>query len=142
MLTRVHLRVTLFAVGMAGLSVLLVGFATMTAFAGENLSLIAKTASYSVAPALVFNDAAAAQEALQPLAATPGVGLIVVEDSSLRNFVSVSSPRDQSWMVAPWIQAQIVPGTRTETIMREGQRIGSVRVTGDASVIGRYLIAG
>ena len=137
-LMRVHLRVTLFAVGMAGLTVLVAGFGTMAGYVRQNLVLAARTASYSVAPAMVFNDAEAAREALAPLAANEGVTEISVLRPDGRVFVSVAhlGPRDG---VADWLVGRRLA---EEPVTQQNRIVGRVVVRGNGSAMARYVRSG
>ncbi len=140
-LTRVHLRVTVFAVGMAGLTVLLAGFATMRGYAQQNLALIAQTASYNVAPALVFDDRDAAKEALRPLAQTQGVSALTVVRSDGVRFASI----DRNGPALNWRAKTLsvfAPESIVAPIFHNGRTIGTITVRGDASAIADYVAFG
>lgn len=140
-LTRVHVRVTLFAVGMAGLTVLFAGLATMRGYAQQNLALIARTASYSAAPALVFNDADAAREALRPLVETAGVARIEITDPSGRRFLRLEGPDDPGdWQIR--LFAFLSPRPITIPVLHESKPIGTIRAEGNASAIADYVTLG
>ncbi|MET0307239.1 MAG: diguanylate cyclase [Sphingomonas sp.] len=143
-LSRVHFRVTLFAVGISGLTVLLSGFAALGIYAQQNLALIAQTASYNVAPAVVFFDRDAAQQAIDPLAATKGVAAITVV---MRNDIAFVERRmagahsDVSWI--EWAADRLFfPEPAVSPIVHNGQTIGQVRVQGDATIIAGYIRTG
>lgn len=140
-LTRVHLRVTLFAVGMAGLTVLVAGLATMRGYAQQNLALIARTASYSAAPALVFNDAEAGREALRPLIETPGVARIEVFAADGRRFLFLEHGLPpNAWQIG--LIASLAPKPMTVPVLQANKPIGKVVAEGDASAIADYMTIG
>ena len=144
-LARVHFRVTLFAVGMAGLTVLLAGFATIAGYAQQNLHLIAQSASYTVAPAIIFDDPDAARECVAPLAAAEGVAEITVVTTRggapLARIGHGRSHRDV--LGIDWLTERLVfPAIVTAPVVHRGVTIGEVRVRGDPSVVAGYIRSG
>ncbi|QNQ10489.1 diguanylate cyclase domain-containing protein [Sphingomonas alpina] len=143
-LTRVHFRVTLFAVGIAGLTVLLTGFTAVGLYAKQNLKLIAQTASYSVAPAIIFNDAEAAQRSIAPLTTTDGIAEITVSTGGGRVLAQWKSPTGP----APFLSLNRIVETLYFTdptvapVVHEGATIGEVRVRGQTGIIAGYIEAG
>ena len=61
---RGHLSLALMAVAMASVSLTLLGVLALRVYADHNLHLIARSINYTVEAAVVFNDSAAATEAL------------------------------------------------------------------------------
>ncbi|KAF4557515.1 diguanylate cyclase [Pseudomonas sp. CES] len=55
-LGRGHLSVALLAVGLAGISLTLLGVLALRVYANDNLHLIARSISYTVEAAVVFDD--------------------------------------------------------------------------------------
>ncbi|WP_034156742.1 diguanylate cyclase domain-containing protein [Sphingomonas sp. ERG5] len=143
-LTRVHFRVTLFAVGIAGLTVLLTGFTTVGLYAKQNLKLIAQTASYSVAPAIIFDDADAARRSIAPLASTDGIAEITVSVNGGRILAQWKSPvRPAPWLsVNRIVEALYFTDPTIAPVVHEGVRIGEVRVRGRTGLISGYIQAG
>jgi diguanylate cyclase (GGDEF)-like protein len=143
-LSRVHFRVTLFAVGISGLTVLLSGFAALGIYAQQNLALIAQTASYNVAPSVVFFDREAAQRAIDPLAATRGVASIAIVTRDDVPFAERKSPGAHdapSWI--EWAADKLFfPAPAVSPIVHNGETIGEVRIYGDASIIAGYIRTG
>jgi hypothetical protein len=68
-LGRGHLGIALLAAGLARVLVTLLGVAARV-YANHNLHLIARSINYTVEAAVVFNDSAAANEALALIATT------------------------------------------------------------------------
>lgn len=62
LLARAHLRLILFAVLMAGLTLTVTGVTVIRGYAARNLTLIAQTVAYTVEPALLFEDVDAARD--------------------------------------------------------------------------------
>ena len=142
-LSRTHFRVTLFAVGIAGLTVLLTGFATVGLYARQNLTLIAQTASYSVAPAIVFQDDDAVMRSIAPLTKMDSVAEIEVlaDDRTLAHWTSPDRPP-----VVPWLTnavGSLFFGTPTiAEVTHNGEVVGEVRVRGQAGIIAGYIYTG
>lgn len=72
-LGRGHLSVALLAVGLAGISLTLLGVLALRVYANDNLHLMARSISYTVEAAVVFDDSAAANESLALIASTEEV---------------------------------------------------------------------
>ncbi len=141
-LARVHFRVTLFAVALAGLTVLMTGIATIAAAAHNNLRLVAESASYTVAPALVFGDADAARDSIAPLAAANGVATIRVMTNNGRELAAWQRPAEPRLSLARPLAALFFAEPVHAPIVHQGQRIGEVEVTGDARDIAGYVSLG
>lgn len=137
-LARMHLRVTLFAVGLTGLTVLLAGFAAIGAYAGQNLHLIGRSAGYSAAPAIVFDDAVAARQSIAPLL-EPGVaGIALLKPDGTVLATVDREGKDNS--LARWIADRLFFAAPVdEPVMHLGTRIGTVRVHGEGSAVAAYI---
>ena len=137
-LARMHLRVTLFAVGLTGLTVLLAGFAAIGAYAGQNLHLIGRSAGYSAAPSIVFDDPVAAQQSIAPLL-EPGVaGIALLKPDGTVLATVEREGRDDS--LARWIADRLFFATPVdEPVIHLGSRIGTVRVRGEGSAVAAYI---
>src|SRR3990167_3935597 len=81
---RGHLIVALVAVAMASVSLTLLGVLALRVYADHNLHLIARSINYTVEAAVVFNDRAAATEALSLIASTEEVAQAQVFDANGR----------------------------------------------------------
>lgn len=141
-LARVHFRVTLFAVGIAGLTVLLAGFATITGYAQQNLRLIAQSASYTVAPAVIFDDPDAARESIAPLAAAEGVAEItVIAKRSGAPLARLGNGRHHRDVLGidGLTERLVFPTVVTAPVLHRGVTIGEVRVRGDPVVVAGYI---
>ncbi|KWR75938.1 MULTISPECIES: diguanylate cyclase domain-containing protein [Pseudomonas] len=141
LLYRAHLGVALASVCMAGLAVAVVGLLTLRAYAEHNLHLIGRSMAYTVEAAVVFNDSAAAEEALRLVASTEEVRRCAVYDaqgrllatwerghgvSALRHFVG-------RW----WLNHEEV-----QPIVHDGRQIGEIRLTGTGGRLLTFLITG
>lgn len=142
-LSRTHFRVTLFAVGIAGLTVLLTGFATVGLYARQNLTLIAQTASYSVAPAIVFQDDDAVLRSITPLTKMDSVAEIEVlaDGRTLAHWTSPNRPPAVPSLTNA--VGSLFFGTPTiAPVTHNGEVVGEVRVRGQAGIITGYIYAG
>ncbi|PJI90078.1 diguanylate cyclase [Sphingomonas koreensis] len=137
-LARMHLRVTLFAVGLTGLTVLLAGFAAIGAYAGQNLHLIGRSAGYSAAPSIVFDDPVSAQQAIAPLL-EPGVaGIALIKPDG--TVLATVEREGQDDSLARWIADRLFFASPVdEPVIHLGSRIGTVRVRGEGSGVAAYI---
>ena len=136
-LARMHLRVTMFAVGLTGLTVLLAGFAAIGAYAGQNLHLIGRSAGYTAAPAIVFDDPVAAQQSIAPLL-EPGVTAITLLKPDGSVLATVERKGEAS--LVRWIADRLFFASPVEEpVMHLGTRIGTVRVHGEGSAVAAYI---
>jgi diguanylate cyclase len=140
-LTRAQLRVTAFAVVFTALTVLIAGFATIGIYARTNLRLIAQTASYSVAPAVVFNDPRAERESLAPLVANRGVASIRLIDPSGKTLALLRNRRaNQTGAIADLSERLFFATPESAPVMHQGRRIATVQVRGDGKVVAAYVL--
>ncbi|PUA17108.1 diguanylate cyclase domain-containing protein [Glaciimonas sp. PCH181] len=79
-LRRAHLSVALIAVIMAGLTIMIAGLIAMRIYSEQNLILVARSMSYTVEAAVVFNDATTAQEALALIAKNEDIDEVRLTD--------------------------------------------------------------
>lgn len=140
-LTRVHFRVTLFAVAVAGITVMLTGIATVVATSRNNLRLIAQSASYTVAPAVIFRDADAAREGIAPFA-TNGVAAIRVIASDGAVLTEWHRPGSNRLSIAPPIAALFFAQPAEAPVTFGDRMVGRVLVSGDATDIAGYIGSG
>lgn len=137
-LARIHLRVTLFAVGLTGLTVLLAGFAAIGAYAGQNLHLIGRSAGYSAAPALVFDDPVAAQQSITPMLES-GVAEIAVLRADGTPLATVERQGDDGSLARMIGDRLFFAAPVEEPVTHLGRRIGTIRVRGEGSAIAAYI---
>jgi diguanylate cyclase len=140
-LTRAQLRVTAFAVIFTALTVLIAGFATIGIYARTNLRLIAQTASYSVAPAVVFNDAVAERDSLAPLVAAPGVASIQLVGRDGKTLALLRNRRaGQAGTIATLSERLFFATPSSAPVLHQGRRIATVLVRGDGQVVASYVL--
>jgi diguanylate cyclase (GGDEF)-like protein len=140
---RGHLIVALVGVAMASVSLTLLGVLALRVYADDNLHLIARSINYTVEAAVVFNDKAAATEALALIASTEEVA-----DAQVTN--------EQGELLAHWqrpetgllsdLEMQIARALLEKPvsmpIVHQGQEIGSILLTGHAGSLMRFLLSG
>lgn len=142
-LGRGHLTVALLAVTMASVSLTLLGVLALRVYADHNLHLIARSISYTVEAAVVFNDKAAAAEALEMIASTEEVADAQVLDA-------------QGKLLARWHRAEnglfsdlemqitraILEKPISLPIVHQEHEIGRILLTGHGGSLMRFLLSG
>lgn len=93
-LQRVHLGLALIAVGTAGIFLTLVALFALRAYANHNLHLIARSISYTVEAAVVFEDRAAAREALVLIASKEEVSEARILNNNGKVLATWHHPKD------------------------------------------------
>lgn len=140
---RGHLILALVAVTLASVSLTLLGVLALRVYAEHNLHLIARSINYTVEAAVVFNDSAAATEALSLIASTEEVAEAEVFDVN-------------GTLLAKWIRPETGMLSRVELelahtlleqpisqpILHQGQVIGSTHLTGHGGSLLRFLLSG
>lgn len=142
-LARVHMRLILFAVLMAGATLMVAGVVVMRGYAERNLALVARTVGYTIEPALLFDDMAAAQDGIAMVAGGQGVRMVEVHDDSGQLIIRWTRP--DAGMVArmeAMADALLWPSPVTQPIRHGRDVIARLTVHGDAGAIGRYILSG
>ena len=130
-LARAHLRMIVFSVLMAGTVLLFSGFMIIRGYAEQNLTLVARTAAYTVEPAVVFGDVDAIREGLAQIADMNEVRAIeiVAKDGSL--IESWEHPGDSGQNAfTNFLNGIVWPEAEIEEIHRGNEVIAEVRVHG------------
>ncbi|MGC5703472.1 diguanylate cyclase [Pseudomonas sp. NFXW11] len=140
---RGHLVVALLAIGMASLSLTLLGVLALRVYADHNLHLIARAINYTVEAAVVFNDGAAATESLALIAATEEVADAKVYDSQGRLLASWQRP-DSGFLsnLEVHIASAFLEKPISLPILHQGREIGTINVTGHGGSLLRFLFSG
>ncbi|WLH29207.1 diguanylate cyclase domain-containing protein [Pseudomonas canadensis] len=140
---RGHMILALVAVTLASVSLTLLGVLALRVYAEHNLHLIARSINYTVEAAVVFNDSAAATEALSLIASTEEVAEAEVFDANGK-------------LLAKWIRPETGMLSRVELelahtlleqpisqpILHQGKAIGSIHLTGHGGSLLRFLLSG
>ncbi len=142
-LARVHLRLTLFAVALAAISLMLSGVIVIRNYAQRNLSLIAHTVSYTVEPAVMFGDQQAIREGMVSVAGVGGVSRVEVTDPAGRILAEWDHPRTGFHSYFERISNRLIwPKPSIDKVSRGGSVIAEVHVYGNAEGIMRYALSG
>lgn len=137
---RTHLLVLLITLLISGTALSVLSFFALEDYAKKNLQLLANSVSYRVEAGVVFNDREAIQETINQLADRDEFSTIRVvnrKGSILAEFKHNSTQSLNWWeeLFNRFIFAEPV----TEDIMHGNQKVGTVWVSGNASVISHFL---
>ncbi|WP_045885825.1 diguanylate cyclase domain-containing protein [Pseudomonas chlororaphis] len=140
---RGNLIVALLAISMASLSLTFLGVLALRVYADHNLHLIARSINYTVEAAVVFNDSAAATEALALIASTEEVAEARVLDAQGRVLAHWERPETglltelEMQIARAFLEKPI-----TVSIQHQGREIGSIALTGHGGSLLRFLLSG
>ncbi|MCP1441790.1 diguanylate cyclase (GGDEF)-like protein [Pseudomonas sp. GGS8] len=140
---RGHLIVALVGVAMASVSLTLLGVLALRVYADHNLHLIARSINYTVEAAVVFNDKAAATEALALIASTEEVADAQVMNEQGELLARWQRP-ETGWLsdLEMQIARTILEKPISMPITHQGQEIGSILLTGHGESLMRFLLSG
>ncbi len=141
MLARGHMRMVLLAVLLATLSLMISGVIALRSYAAKNVDLAAETLSYTIEPALVFQDAAAAREIALRLGESNNLARIAITDAQGKPFVSWQRPEHISDAAGARAAAWLGLGPVQRQITFRGEVVGSVQATGSINAIFQYAFA-
>ncbi|MBC3348092.1 diguanylate cyclase [Pseudomonas sp. SWRI196] len=140
---RGHLIVALVAITMASVSLTLLGVLALRVYADHNLHLIARSISYTVEAAVVFDDSVAATEALAVIASTEEVADAEVFNEHGRLLARWQRPETgllselERHIAKTFLEKPIrLP------IIHQGQNIGAVLLSGHGGSLLRFLLSG
>ena len=142
-LGRGHLNVALLAVGLAGISLTLLGVLALRVYANHNLHLIARSINYTVEAAVVFDDSAAANESLALIASREEVA-----EAKVFN--------DEGELLAHWqradtgllakLEVQVATALLDEPvnlpILHQQQQVGHIELVGQGRSLLLFLLSG
>ncbi|MFB3306676.1 diguanylate cyclase domain-containing protein [Pseudomonas sp. AMR01] len=140
---RGHLILALVAVILASVSLTLLGVLALRVYAEHNLHLIARSINYTVEAAVVFNDSAAATEALSLIASTEEVAQADVFDANGKLLAHWERPdtgmlsRVELELARTLLEQPII-----QPILHQGQTIGSIHIVGHGGSLLRFLLSG
>jgi len=142
-LGRGHLSVALLAVGLAGISLTLLGVLALRVYANHNLHLIARSINYTVEAAVVFDDSAAANESLALIASKEEVAEAKVfngEGGLLAHW-----QRADTGMLAK-LEVQVATALLDEPInlpiLHQQQQVGHIELVGQGRSLLLFLLSG
>ncbi|MCO8312498.1 diguanylate cyclase domain-containing protein [Pseudomonas mandelii] len=140
---RGHLIAALVAVAMASVSLTLLGVLALRVYADHNLHLIARSINYTVEAAVVFDDKAAATEALALIASTEEVAYAQVMDK--QGELLARWQRPETGLLSD-LEMQIARAFLEKPIsmpiVHQGQEIGRILLTGHGGSLMRFLLSG
>lgn len=140
---RGHLIVALVAITMASVSLTLLGVLALRVYADHNLHLIARSINYTVEAAVVFDDAAAATEALALIASTEEVADAQVFNERGRLLARWQRP-DTGLLseLEMHIAKAFLEKPISMPIVHQGRNIGRVVLAGHGGSLLRFLLSG
>ncbi|MNM06642.1 putative diguanylate cyclase YfiN [compost metagenome] len=142
-LGRGHLSVALLAVGLAGISLTLLGVLALRVYANHNLQLIARSINYTVEAAVVFDDSAAANESLALIASTEEVAEAKVFNNEGEQLAHWQ--RDNTGMLAQ-LEVQVASALLDEPvilpIVHQQQQVGHIELAGQGRSLLLFLLSG
>jgi len=142
-LGRGHLSVALMAVAMASVSLTLLGVLALRVYADHNLHLIARSINYTVEAAVVFNDSAAATEALAVIASEEEVARAEVFNAAGKRLAHWERPETSMLsQVELAVARTLLEQPISQPILHQGRVIGSVHLTGHGGSLLRFLLSG
>ena len=142
-LRRGHLSVALVAVVLASTSMTLLGTLALKVYADNNVHLLARAINYTVEAAVVFDDKAAASEALALIASTAAVADAQVFKANGQLLAQWQRPENGLLSRAEmWLADHLLNQPVTVPIERQGQKIGEVRIRAHGATLLRFLISG
>lgn len=141
-LSRGHLRLVLFAIALASVSLIVSGLYTLRGYAAENVILSARTLAYSIEPALVFEDREAARELVDQIGTMQSLALVEVSDASGKPFVRWQRHGVEDFATTSGVARIMWLGPVRQDIEFRGQKLGSVVVTGSLDSIIQYALSG
>lgn len=143
LLSRVHLRLILFAVVLATASLMLSGAMVIRNYMATNLRLAADTVAYSAEPAMVFEDRQAMADAIGAIAGYPAVDRVEIYNKAGHKLAGwTRSHGDARGWAVRQLNAWVWPKPVLATVQHSGEAIGQVRVYGNSGGILRFMVAG
>jgi diguanylate cyclase (GGDEF)-like protein len=141
-LRRAHLRVALIAVCLAGLTLVIAGLIAVRLYSEQNLLLVARSMSYSVEAAVVFDDANAAAEALAIIGANEDIAEASLTGRNGRLLAHWQNQRDgpNAWVDEALLQ-RLLPPELAFPIVRDERVIGEIRLSPDTGALGDFLVS-
>ncbi|WP_343598060.1 diguanylate cyclase [Pseudomonas sp.] len=142
-LGRGHLSVALLAVSLVGISLTLLGVLALRVYANHNLHLIARSINYTVEAAVVFDDSAAANEALELIAKTEEVADAKVFNND-GDQLAHWQRSDESLL--GHLEVQVATALLDEPInlpiMHQQQKVGHIELIGQGRSLLLFLLSG
>ncbi|WP_150668779.1 diguanylate cyclase domain-containing protein [Pandoraea anhela] len=142
-LRRTHLRLAVSAVVLAALSLSVVAWIALRAYAENNLLLIGRSLAYTAEAAVVFGDRVAAQEAVALIAHDEDVVQVRVLDARNAQFAMWRRREGGTLSQIERTVADIaMPGPVTLPIRHDDQIVGHIEVQGQGKQFFVFLMSG
>ncbi len=142
-MARANLAVAFLAVGLAGISLTVLGVLALRVYADHNLQLIARSINYTVEAALVFNDRPAANEALALIASREQVAEALVFKPNGDLFAQWKRPqRGVLAHLDMHLARALLQEPINQPIEHQGRIIGYVHLTGHSASLLRFMLSG
>ena len=142
-LSRGHLGLALVAVTMASVSLTILGVVALKVYADHNLHLIGRSINYTVEAAVVFEDRAAATEALALIASTEAVADAKVFTADGELLAQWKRPEtDLLSKVEMLLADSLLAQPITLPILHQGREVGTVTLSGHGANMLRFLLSG
>ncbi|WP_145925191.1 diguanylate cyclase domain-containing protein [Bordetella sp. H567] len=142
-LRRLHFAVTLFAVGLAGVVMTVMGVVALRAYTDHHQKLIARSIVYTVQAATVFHDRQAATETLAAIAAKEDVAAAVVFDAHNEILAEWHDSSQERFAWARQRVARLInPPPVFLPIVHQGQTVGHLRLVGRGGNLFDFLLKG
>jgi diguanylate cyclase (GGDEF)-like protein len=141
-LRRAHRNIALLAVTIIGICLTLTGALMVRTNSDDRLTLIAKAISYTAEAAVVFDDRAAALQALTPIAAAQGLADARITGQTGAVLAQWRAPAGGLYgKLSRWTMTLLWQRPVRVSIQHEGAVIGMVEVTGDGRSALGFLLA-
>ncbi|SUA91862.1 Probable diguanylate cyclase YfiN [Pandoraea pulmonicola] len=142
-LRRTHLRLAVSAVVLAAVSLTLVAWIGLRAYAENNLMLLGRSLAYTAEAAVVFGDRVAAQEGIALIANDEDVVQVRVLDANGAQFALWRRPDGGTLTRLERTVADIaLPGPVTLPIRHDGNVVGHIEVQGQGHQFFVFLLSG
>lgn len=142
-LRRAHFKVALIAVALAGLSLTLVGLVALRAYSSHNLLLVARSISYTVEAAVVFNDAEAAVESVRLIAAPEEVVSVRITGRQGNELVNWENTQAGLLSKVERLLSHILqPDSVIMEITHEDVPVGQLELVGSGKGLVAFLVNG
>ena len=142
-LAKAHRRLVLMAVVLAGALTMVPGLVLMRHYCLDNLALVARTASYTVEPAVVFGDREAIGEQIAGLADPASVREVVVRDARGAVLAHWVSPQSKAISASDDLIDRLLGITPIRIgIMHDGAPIGSIALRANSHILLDYVRMG
>ncbi|MDC8758381.1 diguanylate cyclase domain-containing protein [Janthinobacterium fluminis] len=142
-LRRAHLSVSLIAIVTAGLTLTIAALVALRLYSDQNLRLVARSMSYTVEAAVVFNDALAAQEALALIGVNEDIDHAQVSDSRGVVLAQWQRPRGGArYQVEHVLTGWIMPASLSFPINHNDAAIGTIRLVPHSRGLLQFLVSG